>query len=524
MYRHHIRKTLLFIVAIVISGCSSVSIYEAASRGNLGEVIKAAGRGSSAVNRRFPSGSTPLLAATNGGHFEVVKYLVSKGADINAFDTVYHFTPLHAAVWANKPDIVKYLVSKGASINPRTTSDETPLHLAVNSGKVDLAKYLIDSGADVNVKNADGDTLLDVAYERDNEAMVAVLKKAGLVDYKAERINHNVNPFSQETDPFNQKANRVNQKAEPVNQEAEPVYQKADGTGQKTEPAYQKTEQAVKPTLRPKTKPQPLVTSKPKTFLPARTGKESVSVKPVTASSNVDFGRYHALVIGNGNYEFLPRLETARNDAETIARLLKADYGFNVKLLTDATRSDILMAMEEYRRNLVRNDNLLIYYAGHGWLDELGDEGYWLPVDASSDNPVNWLSNASITTSIKALPAKHVLIVSDSCYAGKLARGVHIVRRTRDYYSKIVEKRARSVLASGGLEPVVDQGGAGNHSVFASVFISALGENKGIMDGTQLFTKIRGPVMLNSDQTPQYSDIRKAGHEGGDFIFVRRRK
>jgi hypothetical protein len=50
--------------------------------------------------------------------------------------------------------------------------------------------------------------------------------------------------------------------------------------------------------------------------------------------------------------------------------------------------------------------------------------------------------------------------------------------------------------------------------------LDTLKENKGIMDGAQLFTKLRRPVMLNSDQTPEYSDIRKAGHEGGEFLFV----
>jgi len=30
-------------------------------------------------------------------------------------------------------------------------------------------------------------------------------------------------------------------------------------------------------------------------------------------------------------------------------------------------------------------------------------------------------------------------------------------------------------------------------------------------------------VLLNAQQTPQYSDVRQAGHDGGDFLFVRRR-
>ena len=86
---------------------------------------------------------------------------------------------------------------------------------------------------------------------------------------------------------------------------------------------------------------------------------------------------------------------------------------------------------------------------------------------------------------------------------------------------KIVKKKARTVLTSGGLEPVSDVGG-GNNSVFASSFLNALRNNNGVLDGNQLFSIIRKQVMLNSDQTPEYGDIRKAGHDGGDFIFVKK--
>ncbi len=241
----------------------------------------------------------------------------------------------------------------------------------------------------------------------------------------------------------------------------------------------------------------------------------------ISDGSDINFGRYFALVIGNNNYQHLPVLQTAQNDAAILGRILKDNYGFNVTIINDATRSDILGMLEKFRKTLTSKDNLLIYYAGHGWLDEDGDEGYWLPVDATSDSMVDWVSNSSITTTLKAIQAKHVLIISDSCYSGKLARGVHIKPRTSDYLSRMASKRARSVLSSGGLEPVADSGGAGNHSVFASSLISTLKENRQILDGTSLFSKIRRPVMLNSDQTPEYADIRKAGHGGGEFLFIR---
>ena len=74
-------------------------------------------------------------------------------------------------------------------------------------------------------------------------------------------------------------------------------------------------------------------------------------------------------------------------------------------------------------------------------------------------------------------------------------------------------------MTSGGLEPVVDKGGGG-HSVFANAFIGALRENVDVLEGRRLFEHLRGPVALNAPQTPEYADIREAGHANGEFLFV----
>lgn len=231
-------------------------------------------------------------------------------------------------------------------------------------------------------------------------------------------------------------------------------------------------------------------------------------------------GNYHALVIGEQDYQFLPKLKTAKRDAESVAEVLTKHYGFKVKILMDASRRDILLALSAYRRTLSKDDNLLIYYAGHGWLDEKADVGYWLPVEAVEENKVDWISMATLTSSVRVLEAKHVLIVADSCFSGKLARGLFMQDRNPDYLARIAKKRTRVVLTSGGLEPVLDGGGKGGHSVFAATFLKVLQDNKEIMDGSTLFTKIRRPVMLKAQQVPEYSDIRMAGHEGGDFVFL----
>ena len=103
------------------------------------------------------------------------------------------------------------------------------------------------------------------------------------------------------------------------------------------------------------------------------------------AATDIDFGRYHALVIGVNDYQYLPKLETAINDASAVADVLRQFYGFEVTLMLNPTRGDIIRALDKLRADLTERDNLLIYYAGHGVLDVEADEGFWQPVDAEPD-------------------------------------------------------------------------------------------------------------------------------------------
>jgi outer membrane protein assembly factor BamD (BamD/ComL family) len=237
--------------------------------------------------------------------------------------------------------------------------------------------------------------------------------------------------------------------------------------------------------------------------------------------ADVDFGKYFALVIGNNDYRHFGKLKTARGDAESVAAILTGEYGYQVTTLKDATRKQILDALSSLRRRLSGKDNLLIYYTGHGSLDRDTGRGYWLPVDADVDSPANWISTNDISDALKAMSAKHVMVVADSCYGGTLTRSVNVTVKGSDYLRRMAEKRTRVVLTSGGVEPVLDEGGQG-HSVFARAFLDILAKNPGILEGTRLFEELRRPVVVNAPQTPEYSDILYAGHDGGDFLFVRR--
>lgn len=237
------------------------------------------------------------------------------------------------------------------------------------------------------------------------------------------------------------------------------------------------------------------------------------SVKPMLKKGN-----NYALVIGINEYENFANLNTAVKDADVISSILKEKYNFDVQKINNASRSDILNAISKYRSFLSEEDNFMIYYAGHGWLDEKANRGYWFPTDATENSPVNWIANDDLTAEIRAMNANHVLVVSDSCYSGTLTRGITVAELNPKHIEALEAKKARTVLTSGGIETVSDSGFYG-HSVFAWEFIKALKNIDEPTDMTSIFPDIRRGVLLNSDQTPDYSDIRMAGHEGGDFIF-----
>jgi uncharacterized caspase-like protein len=247
--------------------------------------------------------------------------------------------------------------------------------------------------------------------------------------------------------------------------------------------------------------------------------------------ADIQLGNFYALVIGNDDYKSIPKLKSAIIDAKAVGTLLEKEYGFRVTSLYNADRYQLLSTLSGFRPKLSERDSLLIYYAGHGVLDPDIQRGYWLPIDAEAKNSANWLSTTAIIDEVHGMKALHVLVVSDSCFAATLVRR-NITGFDRgndqsnaDRYAlvrRLAKKRSRTILTSGGLEPVLDSGG-GQHSVFAKALLDTLQENQGIMEGTRLFQKLREMVVYNADQTPEYAPAEKAGHEGGDFIFVRRR-
>jgi len=245
------------------------------------------------------------------------------------------------------------------------------------------------------------------------------------------------------------------------------------------------------------------------------------------AMKSVQVGEYYALIIGVDQYTGeWPRLMNAVNDARGVAETLTSKYQFHyLKTLydKDATRDNILREFEWLMQNVKPNDNVFIYYSGHGEYLENMDKGFWVPYDASSKTISRYVSNDDIRSFLSGINSKHTLLVTDACFSGDIFRGKTMTipyENSTKYYQKVYSLNSRKALTSGGVEPVMDKGREG-HSVFAYYFLKALESNsEKYLDANQVFEYLKIPVVNDSYQTPAYSPIRNTGDEGGQFIFM----
>jgi hypothetical protein len=253
--------------------------------------------------------------------------------------------------------------------------------------------------------------------------------------------------------------------------------------------------------------------------------------KRTSPLKGVELGKYYALVVGNQEYQTLPDLDTAVQDAKSVAALLRDRFGFETTLLLNATRYEMLSELNRLRQALTDKDNLVLYYAGHGELDRVNLRGHWLPVDAELESTANWISNVAITDILNVMAVRHVLVIADSCYSGALTRSSLVnveagksTEAQRHWYQSLATMRSRTVLSSGGLAPVLD-GGGGAHSVFAKSLLGVLQDLDEVAEGQRIYREVAARVAYEAskyqvEQVPQYAPIKFAGHESGDFLFV----
>jgi ankyrin repeat protein len=130
------------------------------------------------LNRQDKFKRTPLYNAVYANNLDLVKYLISKKADIKKPDANGD-TPLHVAAGKGCKDIVEYLIKKGAFISCTNKKGETPLFKAASQGAVEVAAFLIEKGVRVNGTDKKGNTPLHRAAYKGQKKMVEFLLQSG---------------------------------------------------------------------------------------------------------------------------------------------------------------------------------------------------------------------------------------------------------------------------------------------------------------------------------------------------------
>jgi hypothetical protein len=177
----------------------------------------------------------------------------------------------------------------------------------------------------------------------------------------------------------------------------------------------------------------------------------------------------------------------------------------------------IIMALDAYSEKITNKDNLLIFYAGHGYWDEKSGVGYWLPSDARKGSSVNWFRNSTLRDFIGGIQSKHTILIADACFSGTIFKTRAAFTENAVGIQKLYELTSRKAMTSGSLKEVPDE------SVFLKYLIARLEENEEpYLLSETLFSSFKTAVLNNSPNVPQYGTIQNVGDEGGDFIFIKK--
>lgn len=197
------------------------------------------------------------------------------------------------------------------------------------------------------------------------------------------------------------------------------------------------------------------------------------------------------------------------SDAQRLENVLVQRYRFdaqNVTRLENPDEDEIYRGLQQLGLRVTDKDSVIVFFAGHGiWNEQIG-QGYWLPADATQDNPAQWISNSDIRDLIKGINSKHTLLISDACFSGGIFKTRTAFAGADRAITELARLSSRKAMTSGTLTQVPDQ------SVFLQYLTDRLTDNSSrYITADALFADFRQAVINNSPNTPQYGVIYQAG-------------
>jgi tetratricopeptide (TPR) repeat protein len=251
-------------------------------------------------------------------------------------------------------------------------------------------------------------------------------------------------------------------------------------------------------------------------------GNESIPLQAAGIPSLDNLPRYHAILIAEQSYAdpAIGNLTKPIEDALKLKHLLETEYTFlpaDIDTLFNRSRDDVLETIIHKCNTLKSDDNLLIFYSGHGTADkdQFGNiRGYLVPSSARKEKIFTYISFNDIVVALGRGDTRHILFIADACFSGALK---DIPKDAPKDAKLSYASMSRKIMTSGNLEPVPD------NSVFQYYLLKTLFENtEKYLTADKLFGDIRRKVEFNGNTKPQYIPIRDTGDEGGDFVFIKK--
>lgn len=223
------------------------------------------------------------------------------------------------------------------------------------------------------------------------------------------------------------------------------------------------------------------------------------------------------LLIGIDIYQSKKPLNNCVSDLINFKEVLTEKYDFDegdVTELFDQEASNIKIqdALKNYFTTVDKNDNLVIYFSGHGFYQESSKIGYWLPYDASEEY-TSWISNEILIGYLNKINARHIFLISDSCFSASILN-TGLPKSNLEYSSR----PSRWALASAFSESYDSE--KGENSEFASSIIKFITNKEKEFRVSELIEYVKSSFGYNEKQTPQGAPLLLSGHTGGEMLFT----
>ena len=239
----------------------------------------------------------------------------------------------------------------------------------------------------------------------------------------------------------------------------------------------------------------------------------------------VSIGRNYALLFAVDTYDHWPKLRYPHFDAINIKQDLEDIYGFEVELIQNPTKADILRELHKYaQKEYAPEDQLLIFFAGHGDFDTVTNMGYLVSQDTKKPEDdivrLSYFSHSYFRDIIDRMSCKHIFLVMDTCYSGTFDERLAMRGReenvspalTQADVERLSTYTTRWYLTSGANEQVPDD------SLFIRALLEAL-RSKGGRDNTLTIKEILTYLEDLSDPTPCFDEFGRNA-PGSDFLFI----